>query len=333
MLDPLINISVRDRDAIAGARRRAGGERELTRQVAESVRAAGAPAVVVSTCERFEVFAAGEGSAIEVSRIVAGVGPVAVRRGEAAAAHLCRVAAGLDSRILGETHVLGQVAQALATARARGDASPLLTAVFESALLTGRRVRARTLLGQLASTYVAEAARYIERTRGPLAKLSVGVIGSGALGRDLLEELRGRGAARVLVFARHLDRAVVTLGAELGWVRLVPLSVLGALLPSLDVAIAATSSPSLLLDAQHVERRDKPLTAIDLGMPPNFSENLRSSSLVTTVCLDDLADNKSMCASVVRAAEEIVVGEVVAWRAMRAGWLRSSASVVLEAVA
>ncbi|HEV3407242.1 MAG TPA: hypothetical protein VG079_01025, partial [Gaiellaceae bacterium] len=137
---------------------------------------AGCEAVVLSTCNRTEIYLSGAGDGHAVSRALAALAERAgVADGElplyeydddAAALHLFRVAAGLDSVVLGETQILGQIRDAHAAARAAGSTGPVLNRLFSQALHAGRKVRSQTGLSELASSVPAAAAELSARVLG-----------------------------------------------------------------------------------------------------------------------------------------------------------------------
>ncbi len=185
--------------------------------------------VVLSTCNRTEIYAAGQAapavhgmpgvfsalppSLVDALSASSGLSPVELaarmfrRDGWAAAEHLFRVICGLDSLIVGESQVAGQVARAYAAAQSAGTAGVVLSTLFQSALRGGRRARARMGIGGSPSNAGTAALSRAESVAGPLAGAHAVVIGTGEIGRIVLQGLRQRGAARVDIVSRSAERA------------------------------------------------------------------------------------------------------------------------------
>lgn len=317
MIDRLVAIRVTEQTALADARRAMAARPEWKREVLTGARGGGVfeEAALLATCERLELYGIlsdtdalrefdprAEASGSEISSLREGAGLI----GERAAEHLLRVAAGLDSRIVGETHVLGQVTSAYREAEALLSTGPILAAVFESATRAGRRVRAETQLGRLAGSYVSAAVERTQLLASGIGAIRVGVLGSGALARQLVEELAAAGFADMRVFARHTEHASHEIGDA---ARIYPLHTLAAALSALDVVIAATSSPRALVSAADLvgsDQRARPLTFIDLGMPANIDADVTTHAGAHLIGLTDLAGSSHSAATIAEA--EGIVG-------------------------
>lgn len=319
MIDRLVAIRVNDAGVLTEARRAMAARPEWKRELLALLRGEGVfeEVALLATCERLEVYGvlagmpgvADEGASIGgwASDALLADAAAVVLRGEAAARHLLRVAAGLDSRIVGETHVLGQVSGAYREATDVLATGAGLAAAFESAARTGRRVRGQTQLGRLAGSYVSAAvARVGEIADG--RGVRVGVLGSGALARELVEGLVAGGVGDVRVFARHTGAIAEQVGVVAG---VYPLGSLVGQLASLDVVIAATSSPRALVSGRDLAGVDvgAGLAFIDLGMPANIDADVAGHAGVRLIGLNELA-GPSHSAAAIAEAEGIIEREL-----------------------
>jgi glutamyl-tRNA reductase len=244
-------LTERERVALGEA-----GARELLRRLARDPHLS--EAVVVSTCNRTELYAVGGGE--DRLRRALGVGPSAYAlRDSAAAEHLFRVAAGLDSAVIGESEIVSQLRAAVTIAAAERTLGPLLDDAFGSALAAGRRVRRRTGIGRGSTSLaavVAKAALAERRERGVL------LIGAGRVARAIAGALHGLGAPELMIANRSFAGAQALagqLGAEaIAW------EALDAALARADVVISATAAPGPVLTAAQVAG---PLAVFDLAVP------------------------------------------------------------------
>jgi glutamyl-tRNA reductase len=305
-----------------------------------------AEAVVVSTCNRTEVYAvprdeeAAYASALELvflSRApeTAEQGRIYVRRNGEAARHLLGLACGLQSMVLGEPEILGQVKQAAAMADRTGASGTLLRRLLRSAAAVGGRARAETAVsaGAVSLGYaVVELARNIftglDRTR-------VLVIGAGTTAQLVARCLVERGAAEVRVTNRTPER-VEALRRELPAVEPVPFAELLAAVASADVVVATTSAPEPLLAAGPLaaalrRRKARPLLVVDLGVPRQVepgAARLESVFLYGIDALEGLIDrNLKRRREEVPKVDEMVDEELGRYRA----WYRALAAEPLVA--
>jgi len=230
-------------------------------------------AVVLSTCNRTEVYVAStdadEAEALAVAAL-ADVEPALYRlRDRAAALHLFRVAAGLDSLVPGEGEILGQVR----LAHENGTPGQLLDRVFRQALHAGRKVRAQTAIGESPASVSSAAAALAEQVFGDLAGSRILLVGTGKVGEQAARNLRTRGAEIVLAANSRTDRE--ELQAELA---------------RADVVVSSTSSPDYVLDAQTVERarRGRQLLLIDLAVPRDLDPAIHELDGCFLYDIDDL---------------------------------------------
>jgi glutamyl-tRNA reductase len=230
-------------------------------------------AVVLSTCNRTEVYIAADDADDAERRAVAAladVEPALYRlRDRAAALHLFRVAAGLDSLVPGEGEILGQVR----TAHEHGTPGLLLDRLFRNALHAGRKVRTQTAIGESPSSVSAAAAALAEQVFGDLGGCRILMIGTGEVGEQAARNLRTRGAEIVLTANSKTDR-----------------DELAAQLATVDVVVSSTSSPDVVLDAETVDRnrRGRQLLLIDLAVPRDLDPAIHELDGCFLYDIDDL---------------------------------------------
>ena len=250
------------------------GERErfhLAPADAQALAAELGEAVVLSTCNRIEVYVGGGPE--DARAALAARGPaelVEERSGAGAAVHLFRVAAGLDSQLPGEAQILGQVREAYELAREAETTGATLNRLFEHALRTGKRVRAETGVGTTHGAVPAAAADLAHEVIGDLDGRRVLVIGAGRMGELAAVSFRARGVERVFVANHRPDRAE-ELARRFGG-EAVPFERLGEELEQADVVLSATRCPEVILHAGDVEqalaaRGGRPLVVIDIALP------------------------------------------------------------------
>jgi glutamyl-tRNA reductase len=250
--------------------------------------------VIVSTCNRFEVYWWGDEdwTSVASNARARGADPADLRTktGPAAIRHLLRVAAGLDSQIVGETEVLGQLRQAWRLARGSGTSSRELDCVFSEALAAGSRIRQVSGLGRrLASigAVAVDAARHL----GPreLAGQRILVIGAGHVADRVLAALAGTGA-EVEVVSRGLERAR-RLAAAHG-VAAASWDALDQVLGQADLVFAATAAPRSFISADRIAAatadRQTTMTIVDLGVPRNVEPGARLLPRIRILDLDAL---------------------------------------------
>ncbi len=261
-------------------------------------RAAGRTAVVLATCNRCELYWHGGHDAESWLRdlgaargMVAGV-PLVRRRGVDAMRHLLRVASGVESQILGETEILGQVRRAYDAARAAGTTDLTLDLLFSAALTAGRRARYETLLGRHPLSVSAAAVDLVRGYwNGSLDGRRVVVVGAGEVAEGVLRALDGSGAA-VTVVNRHAERAEA-LASAWGAAQVREWSALPSLAAEADALLVATAAaaPTVTADLLAVAsagRESRPLRVVDLAVPRNVEPAARGLPGVELSDLDDL---------------------------------------------
>ena len=259
----------------------------------------------LSTCNRVELYALvgenrGTAPLVAILADAAGLNPSEVaghtyrHYGYDAARHLCRVASGLDSMVLGEPQILGQVAQALTEARSSRTAGPVLNRVFRRAVRTGRRARTETSIGRNPASMSSVAVALAGRVVGALRERRVLVIGLGEMGSVTVKALRSRQVRDIAVANRTRARAE-QVSARWGY-RLYPMDELAAALEWADVVISSTSCPHPIVDGEVVRnviaRRDaRALVFVDIAVPRDIDPAVRELPGVHLFDADDLSGN------------------------------------------
>jgi glutamyl-tRNA reductase len=260
-------------------------------------------ALVLSTCNRTEVYAVAErfhGAYGDIRAFLADFSYLPpeefadhlyVHYDTAAVSHLMSVTAGLDSAVLGESEVQGQVKSAWERARAEGTAGPALNLLLRHVLEAGKRARTETGIARhIASVSQAAVAMAGERL-GSIAGKTVLVLGAGEMGEGTAVALAGAGAGRVLVANRTPARAQ-ELAARVGG-EPVPLAELPDRLADADVLLTSTGSRVPVLEQADVgpimaARPDRPLLVVDIAMPRDVDPGVGGVLGVTLLDMDDL---------------------------------------------
>jgi glutamyl-tRNA reductase len=297
-------------------RERVAYDRDGAAELARRLAGHDGEAVVLSTCNRTEVYAV----AADAERPFrdAGVETAVYRlHGEGAALHLFRVAAGLDSMVPGEGEILGQVRNAFES----GAPGPLLDRVFRQALHVGKKVRTQTAIAESPASVSSAAAALAQQVFGDLAGRRILVVGAGKIGEQAARSLLVRGAEISVVANRTLDRAQ-ELAAELG-AEAVGIDRLTEELARADVVVASTSAPGYLLSAGDIPpRRGRPLFLIDLAVPRDLDPAIHE---LEDCFLYDIDDLQAVVAETLAGrrqesdrAEELVAAEAERFRAWQA---------------
>lgn len=291
------------------------------------IRSRCAGVVALATCHRRELYLEGVAGS-EVRSLFArwaggGESVVVVREGAAAVEHLLRVAAGLESAVLGEDQILGQVRAAYRQACAGRLAGPLLHRAFHAAFRTGKRVRSETDLGGGGRSLAGSAVALLGRRLGGLEAATVLVLGAGEMASLAATRLRARGAGGIVVCSRTFSRAAA-LAAQVGGQAL-PWEWREQALSAADGVIAAVSAPAPVLSAaalRSAAQRGR-LVAVDLGLPRNLEPPAETMPGLEVIDLDAmrtlLASHAAQRRGAVAQAEGIVAVELAAYTA----WLAS----------
>jgi glutamyl-tRNA reductase len=302
---------------------RAGSVAELTGGAEELV--------VLSTCNRTEIYAAsadGEGLTPEAGaallhrllreRTTVPAAALYHRAQREAVRHLCRVAAGLDSMVIGEAEILGQVARAAELAEAAGVAGPILRAAFTAAVRAGRRARTETGIGRNASSVSGEAVRLLRELRLDLAAQRVLVVGTGKMGRLAGTALRAAGVRELAVISRttaHAEALAGSWGARArAWHELVEA------VTEADVILTSTGAPHAVVTAELVRlavaAAPIPRVFVDIAVPRDVEPEV--AALPGTRVFDMDALQQRVGANLVARTGEVpaverVVEDEVAW--------------------
>ena len=302
-------------------RERVALEREAAARVAAELAAGGAEAVCLSTCNRTEVYVAhpedAEQRALRPFEDAGLAGSAYRLHDEAAALHLFRVAAGLDSMVPGEGEILGQVR----VAHELGTTGPFLDRLFRQALHAGRKVRVQTAIAESPSSVSAAAAALAQQVFGDLDGRRIVLVGAGKASDLAARNLLSRGAEIALVANRSQERAaelVERFGAE--WL---PLEQLGRALERADVVVSSTSAPGVVLRREDVPaRHGRPLLLVDLAVPRDLDPAIHELDDCYLYDIDDLeavvAETLAGRRQEAERAERIVAEEAERWREWQA---------------
>jgi glutamyl-tRNA reductase len=286
-------------------------------------------AVGISTCNRMELYLVvgdpveAESAALTMLATQSGIRPtelapaIFTHRNCDAARHLYRVTSGLDSMIVGEAEVQGQVKRAYERALAAQTTGPLTNRMFKAALATGKRVRHDTAIGAGALSLPAVAVTLAREQLGELRGREVLIVGTGETGELTARALADSGARTVFVANRRRDRArslAERFGGETVKLDEVPHELVRA-----DIVVTATASPHVLLEAEEladvmVERRGRSLLMVDLAVPRDIDPACAGIDGISLYDIDDLEAvidrNRSVRRAEARRAEGIVEDEI-----------------------
>ena len=300
-------------------------------------------AVIVSTCNRADLYAACEDvnagraaiadfisdyHSIERSVVLPHVYNVTDLE---AARHLFRVAAGLDSLVVGEPQILGQVKDAHTAAASAHTAGTFLNRLFHASFAVGKRVRTETGLGSGAVSVSFAAVSLSKKIFGDLKGRNVLVIGAGEMGKLTALHMKSQGVHQVTIVSRTIAHAARTAEA-IGGASAAPWEELDTLLGAADIVITATGAATAILTRAHLEavmhpRRNRPLFIIDIAMPRDVEAAAGDIEQVFLYNIDDLQatvrENLARRASEVSRAESIVNEEVEKF----GQWLRSRGAI------
>jgi len=259
--------------------------------------------IILCTCSRTEVYALAEESALAESAIInflktqANLSPEDLRRyaythyDEAAVRHIFRVAAGLDSMIIGEYEVLGQVRRALEEAEKSCLVKRPLLNLFRQAVRTGRRVRAETDISKNALSVSSVAVDLAVRAVDDIRKSKILVIGAGEAGKLVAKASRQRGASQIVVVSRSKENGIAL--SEMLHGKWVPMEDLKDQLINCDIAISCSGAPQAVLELETVQsvmssRPEHPLLIIDIAVPPDVESEVKQLDNVFLYDIDDL---------------------------------------------
>lgn len=303
----------------------------------ESLSSRASESVVLSTCNRTEIYVwtkPGEDGQELLQGFFArrGVDADDLDRcarllfGGAAVRHLFRVASGLESLVLGEPQILGQIRDALEQSRECGGAGPHVTRLVTDALRIGKRARTETGIARN-RTSIAHAGidLAVQHLGGVLGRRAL-VVGAGEMARLTAKLLRSQDVHELVIANRSLP-AAESLAESVGG-RAIPLAMLAPELLTIDVAFGAASTESFLFDQRtlngQLATRRTPMLAIDLGVPRNIDPALADHAMIDLFDVDDLEavtrERRSQYAGEITVAEKIVdagVDAYLGWHAAR----------------
>jgi glutamyl-tRNA reductase len=335
MQDELIYLGITHRTAPLCVREACCADRTTAGTMYTRLASRAPGRLILSTCERFEMYlTAREGSVPDVQKQLSHWfhipldvlhGHVQVRTGEDAARHLLCVAAGLDSRIVGETHILGQFRKSYVHALEVLALDPTLAALGRFALRAGKRARCEAGINATRESIATITVDRLQRTSRARAATDVLVLGSGEIASEILARLAACPARpfRTLLSARNHERAIEM--AERSGASVVPWSEILTAVARADAVVACTAAMTFILDAAAVagtmnSRRHRPLLTIDLGMPRNIDPACARIANVTTLDLTGISPASTSDQVAVQAARQIVEQELEAfarWRRER----------------
>ena len=211
--------------------------------------------------------------------------------------HLFRVASGLDSMVIGEFEVLGQVGRALEAAEKARMVNLPLRNLFRHAIRTGRRVREETLISKNALSVSSVAVDLATRIVGDLSSCKILVIGAGETGRLVAKAAKDRGASQLIVYNRSRERASA-LAETLGTATVATGNLMEEL-STADIAISCTAAPHMVLKLQQVQkamstRPDCPLVIIDIAVPRDVDPEVKLIKNVFLYNIDNLTETSAL---------------------------------------
>jgi glutamyl-tRNA reductase len=301
-----------------------------------------AGAAVLSTCNRTEVYLTTHRPLGDHRPVVALLSeikgeipiegaPFYALTGRDAARHLFRVAAGVESMVVGESEILGQVRAAFTAATAAKTNTPALSRLFHSAIRVGRKARAQTAIGRHAVSVSSTAVALARETVGELSGKTALVVSAGEAGKLVARALASAGLARMLVTSRTKEKAA-QLAADLEGQAL-PFRDLAKGVAQADIVITSTAAPAFVIDRALVGRAmagrsigdagERPLLLIDIAVPRDIDPAVREVPGVRLYDIDDLQErarhNMALRRQEVAHAEAIVDEETARY----IDWLRS----------
>jgi len=336
----IVLVGLNHRTAPVEVRERVSFTTEQARRAAEELRARGIleETLVLSTCNRSEVYgvppeashecAAGLSSFLSEFHSVRPDllnGSLYHHYDREAVRHLFRVSAGLDSMLLGEAEILGQVREAYRFAHEHGATGPVLNRLFQGALEVGKRVRTETELGTRPMSVASAGVKLAERIFGKLNERSALVLGAGAISEQVVEQLRSRGIAHLFVMNRSRERAE-NLAQQFGG-KIVGWGEWETALKGPDVVVASLSAEEPVLRREMLAhamaaRGNRALLLMDLGLPRNIEAAVAELYNVYVYNVDDLTDivqqNRQARESEIPRAEAIVeehLAKFLSWQA------------------
>ena len=299
----LFAVGLSHKTAPVALRERLAVKKSETVDLASTLKACGLldEIVLLSTCNRVEIYGVSQNSTSGSGRLFQLLcskpqeldNCIYVHEGEAAVRHLLRVTTGLDSMVLGETQITGQIKNAYELARYAGLTGRVLNRIFQKAFQAAKEIRTRTGIGRGTVSIKSTAVELIGKTN--LSQQTVMVLGAGEMAESCVRALVKKGAKSILISSRSFDRAL-DLGTRCGG-EAICFGYCLFEMRNVDVVIAATSSSETLLGLDDVEnlmkaRQNRPLLLIDLSVPRNIdptAAGLENIALYNIDALESLA--------------------------------------------
>lgn len=260
--------------------------------------------VIISTCNRIEIYSASNrNSFTELEAFLSDVRGIPEKEfrpylyrfaNVEAVRHLMNVAGGLDSLVLGEPQILGQVTRALELSRGVGASGALLSRLFQSAIHTGKRARTETAISRNPASVSSLAAGLCERSVGNIHAAQIVILGAGEMAELAVEALRKRGAERLIVINRTLERAHTL--ADRWNAEADIFENLDKVLIRADILIASTGAPHIILSSGMVstamcQRPERPLMLVDIAVPRDIDPEAAKIPGVHLYDIDNLNAN------------------------------------------
>jgi len=257
--------------------------------------------VFISTCNRIELYAVSNQLAFAGLETflseISGISEEQFRphlyrfKDMDAAHHLFEVAAGLDSLVIGEPQILGQVTRALELARGQNTAGSILNRLFQAAIHAGKRTRTETAISRNPASVSSLAASLSERVVHKISEAQIVILGAGEMAELAVEALRKRGAEKILVVNRTLERAHAL--AQRWDAEAATFEHMHAALDSADILITSTGAPHTLISPMMVNetmkrRADRPLVLIDIAVPRDIDPDVANIPHVKLYDIDNL---------------------------------------------
>ncbi|MBU0599400.1 glutamyl-tRNA reductase [bacterium] len=291
--------------------------------------------VILSTCNRTEIYIVTDnlmGGKETLEKFISNYHQVKIeelklylweKKDKEAMEHLIKVASGLDSMVLGEQQILGQVKEAYQIALENKTTAFIFNILFQKVLSIAKKIRTDTTIGEGAISISYAAVELAKRIFNDLNDKKVMIIGTGKMGELLIKHLVDNGIKQLLVVNRDLKKATEL--AEKFKGRAVSFDQLYKNIPLVDIVITSTNSPHYVIKMDHIKdilkrRKNKIIFLIDIGLPRNIEPEVNSLESLILYNLDDLKvvveANKRARSKKVKAAEKIInqeLPEIISW--------------------
>lgn len=290
-------------------------------------------AVIVSTCNRTEIYSIGPAHSLnrvrEWLQVTGGLTTAEVdehcyvHEREQSVRHLFRVAGGLDSLVLGESQILGQLKESWQLARDAGGVGKVMDRLFQHAFAAGKRVRSKTGIGEHPVSVAYTTVLLAKQIFGDLASKTVVLVGAGEMIELCGRHLHDKGVSSLIIANRSLDKAT-QLAARFG-AHAISLSELPSMLHKADILISSTASPEPVIKAETIrsalkQRRNQPMFLVDIAVPRDIesdSENIENVYLYTIDDLQQVVDSnlskRSKAAQAASSDVDLAVDEFMRW--------------------